>query len=211
MKHFKNLTGLVAATLLTAVMSFSASVNAATLVWNADNTQVTGISGIEVDGYGAYDATFSNTWPGHIYSQDFAVSASTALLGLFTPSGALHQSSLDFLPDTAEGCTTSSTSANPSGSCLFLTPWLEVNPADIFNSDDDIYYLTAAVLNDWESYQHLGELDYLTSSAAKIQLTFPDRTNVTWTELSAVPIPAAVFMFAPALLGFLGFCRKQRA
>lgn len=30
-------------------------------------------------------------------------------------------------------------------------------------------------------------------------------------ELIATPIPAAVFMFAPALLGFLGFRRKMRA
>jgi len=30
-------------------------------------------------------------------------------------------------------------------------------------------------------------------------------------EVSAVPIPAALFMFAPALLGFLGFRRKRQA
>ena len=30
-------------------------------------------------------------------------------------------------------------------------------------------------------------------------------------DVSAVPIPAALFMFAPALLGFLGFRRKRQA
>lgn len=32
-----------------------------------------------------------------------------------------------------------------------------------------------------------------------------------YRDVSAVPLPAAVFMFAPALLGFLGFRRKVRA
>ena len=36
--------------------------------------------------------------------------------------------------------------------------------------------------------------------------------NLTYKEsVSAVPIPAAVFMFVPALLGFLGFRRKLQA
>ncbi len=38
-------------------------------------------------------------------------------------------------------------------------------------------------------------------------------TNDLWfrTGVSEVPVPAALFMFAPALLGFLGFRRKLRA
>lgn len=45
---------------------------------------------------------------------------------------------------------------------------------------------------------------------------FFDNTSASWllvadTEISPVPIPAAAFLFAPALLGFLGFRRKIRA
>ena len=40
-----------------------------------------------------------------------------------------------------------------------------------------------------------------------------DQPRIDWTQasVSAVPVPAALFMFAPALLGFLGFRRKTRA
>jgi len=34
--------------------------------------------------------------------------------------------------------------------------------------------------------------------------------NIRTNEINAVPIPAAVFMFAPALLGFMGFRRKAK-
>jgi len=34
---------------------------------------------------------------------------------------------------------------------------------------------------------------------------------VSDTKLIATPIPAALFMFAPALLGFFGFRRKMQA
>jgi len=35
-------------------------------------------------------------------------------------------------------------------------------------------------------------------------------TYTKWTNVSAVPIPAAAFMFAPALLGFMGLRRKAK-
>ena len=34
--------------------------------------------------------------------------------------------------------------------------------------------------------------------------------NFTFTGANAVPVPAALFMFAPALLGFLGLRRKEK-
>jgi len=34
--------------------------------------------------------------------------------------------------------------------------------------------------------------------------------SITFTEVSAVPLPAAAFMFIPALLGFMGFRRKAK-
>jgi len=41
---------------------------------------------------------------------------------------------------------------------------------------------------------------------------FSDTTFLEWTpsNVSAVPVPAAVFLFAPALLGFLGFRRRAK-
>jgi hypothetical protein len=35
--------------------------------------------------------------------------------------------------------------------------------------------------------------------------------SITFNEVSAVPVPAALFMFAPALLGFFGLRRKLKA
>jgi hypothetical protein len=42
---------------------------------------------------------------------------------------------------------------------------------------------------------------------------FANVTFLDWTQssVSTVPVPAALFMFAPALLGFLGLRRKTRA
>ena len=41
-------------------------------------------------------------------------------------------------------------------------------------------------------------------------LALPGLTFLDWTS-SKVPVPAVLFMFAPALLGFLGLQRKEKA
>lgn len=60
-------------------------------------------------------------------------------------------------------------------------------------------------------------LGLVNDDMAKVTLSSNSRDwvvfdNLTYKEsVSAVPIPAAVFMFVPALLGFLGFRRKLQA
>ena len=34
--------------------------------------------------------------------------------------------------------------------------------------------------------------------------------NISYNQVNAVPVPAALFMFAPALLGFMGFRRRAK-
>lgn len=82
---------------------------------------------------------------------------------------------------------------------------------------DGVNLTTVATTTDWS----LTQLSFV-ASAASTTLTFFFETDIgsgSWfiddvaeaSAVSAVPVPAALFMFAPALLGFLGFRRKARA
>jgi hypothetical protein len=66
------------------------------------------------------------------------------------------------------------------------------------------------------SFTHTDARDWnqgkITSSAAAAALSssYDETVYVRGSDVSAVPIPAAAFMFAPALLGFIGLRRKAK-
>jgi len=86
---------------------------------------------------------------------------------------------------------------------------------DVGNQHQSIMTGSAIIANsDFASLilDGLLNLSFNTSSAVdyKGSVTHLSGT-ITFNEVSAVPVPAALFMFAPALLGFFGLRRKLKA
>ncbi|MEW5056789.1 MAG: hypothetical protein AB1Y25_04135 [Cycloclasticus sp.] len=118
-----------------------------------------------------------------------------------------------------------------SGSSIrYTTPWSSAEVAGvtdgIFGSNYDsvsdyAWFLTGG--NDLTSVGFIGLYSEAIGYSIGYQRAFSNITaidntkTISWLlvtdtyEVSAVPIPAALFMFAPALLGFLGFRRKRQA
>jgi hypothetical protein len=65
-----------------------------------------------------------------------------------------------------------------------------------------------AGLADFESFVFNASFTGLASLVADTTVFSMDNLEVNPASVSAVPVPAAAFMFAPALLGFLGLRRK---
>ncbi|MEW5011339.1 MAG: hypothetical protein AB1Y22_07205 [Cycloclasticus sp.] len=118
-----------------------------------------------------------------------------------------------------------------SGSSIrYTTPWSSAEVAGvtdgIFGSNYDsvsdyAWFLTGGTDTNSVGYIALSSEDIGYSigyERAYFNIEEVDVSNtISWLlvtdtyEVSAVPIPAALFMFAPALLGFLGFRRKRQA
>ena len=187
---------LVLATTLLAVSAFGSSVLAATVQTDASGN-MTGITQVSVIGKGMYDVSF-DSYPTSVsaYSSDFASAATNALYSLFTV-GDLSGTAFDVNP------------SDPYGIQVFHT--LETAA---FNPYGPSEYLSHIFLNDLTSTDN----DFVPYGGAMTIMEaiayFPVEYATTWTESqlslapSAVPIPAAAFMFAPALLGFMGLRRK---
>jgi len=82
--------------------------------------------------------------------------------------------------------------------------------AGVWGGSHDGYlgFLTAANLFGYIQYSFTRELDV--STIQFLSGAFETVAGNGITIPSAVPIPAALFMFAPALLGFMGFRRKAK-
>jgi hypothetical protein len=178
---------------LTAAIAFGSTANAATVDVDA-NGFLTGISGIDLGSTGFYDVTFeSNPTTLTSYTNEFA---ETAAMGL----SALLESNTLTVGDTF--------GANSFDSQTFYTLGeMEVDPFFSF-SVQNVY----SVVNDLSA----GDFDFYfedfsfgtTAEYADFISAQPYEYAAVWTEsvadVSAVPVPAAAFLFAPALLGFMG-------
>jgi hypothetical protein len=157
--------------------------------------QMVGITGIEVSGYGTWDVSLNNFFVGTvpIYDKAFAQLASDALLVLYTGGGLFQGTESDFKSEKNKGC-------EFAGGCLFVTLYEKLN----FD-----WYRMAFFQNKHEVYD---SIDLIGLNHIQNR-DFANVTFLDWTQssVSTVPVPAALFMFAPALLGFLGFRRKVRA
>ena len=80
-----------------------------------------------------------------------------------------------------------------------------------FHIGDTVSGLVAGLQFDTMVFNYLLGATTSGSNILNTQLLTHWTQGVTYTSgVSAVPIPAALFMFAPALLGFMGFRRKAK-
>lgn len=187
------------------VSFYNGAIAAPITVTDASNNLV-GIKGVEVAGYGTWDVTFNDTWQGSVYSIGFARSASTAIHDIFSPGGFLSGGLYDTHTRMINGCTTTGnqcdmvTSYNDTYAYRALNPFVKGyfwrNFPYSYNSSESpetgtIYMQGLFNTTDGTSYTHLA-------------------WDNSQYSVSAVPVPAAVIMFAPALLGFMGLRRKVK-
>lgn len=71
---------------------------------------------------------------------------------------------------------------------------------------------TYAYLNDWYKDSLAKSMDYIyTDYDISMTLTSPDIGSALTRDVSAVPIPAAVWLFCTGLVGMFGMTRKKRS
>lgn len=172
-------------------LGLSTVTSAATLTIDTTGNKpmVTGITGVSHGGK-TYDAVFNH---GSFDSLALAYLPIAPQLNraLFEAFTAYESVSNHYLNDyNVQGCT--------SLRCILRTPYYN-------NSLSNTRVTSSIVVLD---NLKLPELVLYDSRWRMMDLHY-----AVWTEVnvSPVPVPAAVFMFAPALLGFLGLRRRQRA
>lgn len=151
-----------------------------------------GINNVNVLGYGLYNVTLNDNFSGKLYSEGFASAATDSLFNLYTGTGLFQGSTSDFNNVANLGC-------RLSNNCLLHTA---------FDQLTDINYHFKAFAN-WNEENDHHDKAYTNTLWAGVY------ANVSFLEwapvgVSEVPIPAAAFMFAPALLGFMGLRRRAK-
>ena len=190
------------------IKTFSAAVLAVTLAYSATTTaaptpgtvyssgELIGLTNLNVAGYGLYDVTFNSQFQGNFYGTDFVFQAGYAGIALLEDGGLFDGLDFDLNPEKTRGC----------GSALGYCDWF-VAAFDIGQG-----FIAGGIL---ENLGGLNDsLDSLVLSGSIIPaLEIDGLTYLDWTpsKVSEVPVPAALFMFGPALLGFLGLRRKRNA
>jgi len=178
-------------------MTFGATTNvAAAPVLDIEQGVLIGISNINLGAnYGEYDVSFNDYSPEtQVYGREFSLQANIALLQMFTDPLYFQGHDVDmFGPASTRGCL-------DSRLCAMVTP--------TYISGNSIFY--DGVYNRYAPYDGI---DSMTQQSSLWLPGEPYKTFSTWqpsVPLGAVPIPAALFMFAPALLGFMGFRRRAK-
>lgn len=155
-----------------------------------------GFNKVSVAGYGLYDVRFIDRWDETFYDSSFVAAAGPSLLATITTGGVADQTYIDKHPESAFGCGsttlcgwTTAFNSNIAGSII------DVGIVYNYNFDNDVsdFYVNSQV----QSYYAVND--------TQVALTF-----LSWkpSKVSSVPLPAAAFMFAPALLGFMGLRRR---
>jgi len=177
--------------LLIAALVMPFSVGAATTA-NWDGSSLLGLNDVDVNGT-LYDVTLNETYQaGSVYGDAFALAASTSLLDLFITGGTFSGANYDTSPQLADGC-------SHLGSC----GWITAGTTDETNLSGRIFINEALGGSRTDN-------DRLSTISSTLNFSHVAYTFATWTasDVSAVPLPAAVWLFGPALLGFMGFRRK---
>jgi len=177
--------------LLLAALVMPFSVGAATTALTDESSHLVGFSGVNVEGV-LYEVTFSDAWSNtDFYGTDFALAASNELFSLFSGTGAFSNSAFD--TGQWNGCTSVT-------ACEYITMANE-SPINNFIDYASLYNRSSL----------LGDTDEVFSTFFNTgEGGDPSKQYLKWTasEVPAVPLPAAVWLFGPALLGFMGFRRK---
>ncbi len=156
---------------------------------------VTGISGVVIDG-DTYDATFHNTLASadeFVYSEAFALSASNALLDLFTGSGQFQGTEPDLVTDVIVG-------SELDFAALITT---------IYEVDSNNEAFAWSFVNKGSTADPLDEVGITQSFDPT--LNSPSFAFTEWTPVSTIPVPATVWLMATGLLGLIGYSRKNKA
>jgi len=163
--------------------------SAATL--NTVGGEVVGIDNVEIDG-SFWNATFhGGSWIGNslsLYDIAFAESASQALQTLILSSTA------EFVVWDANAQSTRGCSYN--NACTLATPY------EISLISSRVEFYSVELGNPYPSVL----AGHVTQTTSYIHDTY-----VQWSQVSAVPMPATLWLFTPALIGLLGIRRKVRS
>lgn len=171
---------------------------AATAIIDPISDQLNGFNGVNISGYGVWDATFSTHWLGNSYTDEFANAAAAELYNMFT-NGSFQGGIYDIDASKTLDCTSQNT-------CSWSTASVQ-NPGNPLNL---ISYSFANFGQSFEPNDTYGlQWQSLSDALSGVDNSF---VYVSWSqnEVPPVPIPAAAFMFAPALLGFIGLRRKAK-
>ncbi len=186
---------------LAALLLVSVNANAATAVISGG--KLIGFDDVNLTGFGLYDTRFHDAWTGDIYSKAFTDATGVDVINNFTGVGSAQGTILDFNPGFTFGCSKGS----------IVCDWITIYDEKFAPGGSVVL---GGTFRNWDGGHDTNDalsLATLTRSAAENDGLNNNRIFLTWTpsNVSAVPVPAAAFMFAPALLGFLGFRRKVRA
>lgn len=206
---------IFSAAIVAVTFSYSAAVSAAPVPGAViEGGELVGLTNINVAGFGLYDVTFNGQYQGNVYSRPFVEAAGLAGYSLITGSGIFQGSLFDLAPQLTRGCDATATTLcdwmvvfdevpNPlSGVCSGLPGTCLAAPAAPF--------VSGGIFRNYGGQSD--NMDTLSFVFGMPAIDLPGLTYLDWTpsKVSEAPVPAALFMFAPALLGFLGLRRKNK-
>jgi len=182
------------------VMLYTTQTTAAMLTYSGD--QLTGVNGVEALG-GTWDVTFhgdtfDNVDAVYGISQPFFTSAESEALtiALAADMSAVLGGVLD--PEDVNGCSTFNVS------CVIVTPYTFITFVDDSAADLRVKGFSVEVT---PSSTITGGT---TETTAKRDIDFDNISYAVW-EVSAVPVPAAVWLFGSGLIGLIGVARRKKA
>ncbi|WP_417511937.1 hypothetical protein [Methylophaga sp.] len=158
---------------------------------------MTGVNGVEISGYGFYDVTFNKVFNMNTagLGSELAYAATQTLWGLFSGAGVLSNSLYDYNPNTVSGC-------DMETYCIFkikenYSPGSSQSSFWMFENKDAANDIRDGIAG------HIGAMP---------TYMYPGTTYAEWTESSliATPVPASLFLLAPALMGAIGLRRKAK-
>lgn len=161
-----------------------------------------GINNVKVETLGTFDLRFSPTFNYKYETNEFSKAASDVLGSFFMSGGFLQGTDVDYTPGNTFGCTGFICSMNTPTSFWWHEGRKVVQGFAAHN------YFEA---RDGDDRAGSGGAKINSDGSTPFSVT---NTFVQWSHSvapSAVPIPAAAFLFAPALLGFIGLRRKFRS
>ena len=182
------------------VMLYAAQTTAATLTYSGD--QLISVNGVNVLG-GVWDVTFhgdafDNVDAVYDISQPFFTSAESEALtiALAADMSALAGGVLD--PEDVNGC------SNFNVECAIVTPYTFITFTDDLTTDLRVKGWSVEVT---PSNIITGGT---TETTAKRDIEFTHISYAVW-EVSAVPVPAAAWLFGSGLIGLIGVARRKKA
>ncbi|MCC5796992.1 MAG: hypothetical protein JJU48_06660 [Methylophaga sp.] len=102
---------------------------------------------------------------------------------------------------------------NAIGAGVVVNDFFKVEPAPVGNFFDSSSLLVAfqGFLIKYGTYSMVGLFDTPITSLSFMTHTGQDVSHIAYFNISEIPLPAAIWVFLPALMGFIGFRRRLTA